>query len=270
MEADPGWVPQGLDTSIPNPARVYDYWLGGAHNFAVDRELGNKIKKIMPGIRDAARLNRAFLRRAVLFMVDSGIDQFLDIGSGIPTVGNVHEIAQRANPRCRVVYVDRERVAVSHAHLMLEGNDHATVIRADLREVDQIFDRPETTRLLDFDRPIGLLMLLLLHFVPDSWNPAGILSRYRDRIAPGSYLALSHVTADAEPTGLTEAVQAYRSTQSQAYPRNREEILRLFTGFDLVDPGLVGCALWRPEGPGDMSDNPEINTLPYAGVGRKP
>lgn len=262
------WVPPEVDTRVPNPARVYDYWLDGDHNFQADRELAEQIIRIMPGIRDASRLNRAFLRRVVEFMAAAGIRQFLDIGSGIPTVGNLHEIAQRADPECRVVYVDKDPVAVAHSRLLLDGNDRTMVVRADLREVSRILS--EAGRLLDFGRPVGLFMLLLLHFVPDSWDPAGLVARYRDNLSPGSYLALTHVAADSDTPELTDAIEAYKSTQVQAFPRTHGQVSRLFTGFDLVEPGLVGCAMWRPQGAGDVSDHPEINLLPYGGVARKP
>ncbi|HKR50672.1 MAG TPA: SAM-dependent methyltransferase [Pseudonocardiaceae bacterium] len=270
MTKNPGWVPQGVDMTVPNAARVYDYFLDGAHNFAIDREMASKIQKLMPTVRDAARINRSFLRRAVLFMVDSGIRQFLDIGSGIPTVGNVHEIVQRADPECRVLYVDKESVAVRHSELILERNDRAAVIQANLRDVEGILDHPQTKRMLDFDQPIGLLMLALLHFVPDSSGPVGILARYRDRLAPGSYLALTHVTADNDPTGLIETTQLYQNTPEPLHPRSYEEVVRLFAGFELVKPGVVGSALWRTAGLGDISDKPKANTLTYGGVGRKP
>ncbi|MGH3896702.1 MAG: SAM-dependent methyltransferase [Pseudonocardiaceae bacterium] len=270
MAENPDWIPNGVDVTVPNAARVYDYFLDGAHNFAVDRKMAGKIQQVMPAVRDAARINRSFLRRAVRFMVDSGIRQFLDIGSGIPTVGNVHEIAQQADPECRIVYVDKEPVAVAHSELLLEGNDRAAAIHANLRHVEDIFDHPETKRLLDLDQPIGLLMLALLHFVPDSWDPVGMLARYRDKLAPGSHLALTHVTADGNPTGLTETVRQYKNTSEPLYPRSHEEVLHLFTGFELVEPGLVGSALWRPSGPGDISDSAKTNTLTYGGVGRKP
>jgi hypothetical protein len=270
VTSNPSWVPPEVDTNVPNPARVYDYWLDGDHNFQADRDLGEKILKIMPGIRDAARLNRAFLRRAALYMVEAGVRQFLDIGSGIPTAGNLHEIVQQADPSCRVVYVDRESVAVAHSKLLLRGNDRCAAIQADLRDVNDILDAPETRELLDFDQPVGLFMLLLLHFVPDSWEPSAILSRYREHLAPGSFLAVSHVAADADSTGLDEAIEAYKSTQNNPIPRTHAEVLKFFDGFDLVEPGVVGCAMWNPQGAGDMSDDPEINSLPYAGVGRKP
>ncbi|MGH3782856.1 MAG: SAM-dependent methyltransferase [Pseudonocardiaceae bacterium] len=255
---------------MPNAARVYDYWLDGAHNFAADRVMANNIQQVLPGIRDAVRVHRAFLRRAVRFMVDSGIRQFLDIGSGIPTVGNVHEIAQRANPECRVVYVDKEPVAVTHCDLLLTGNDRAATIQANLRDVEDILGHPQTKNLLDLDQPVGVLMLALLHFVPDSRDPVAIVARYRDNLAPGSYLALSHATTDGNPAGLAEALQLYKKTPEPLYPRGYEEVLRFFAGFELVESGLVGCAYWRPSGPGDSCDSAEMNALAYAGVGRKP
>ncbi|MGH3788454.1 MAG: SAM-dependent methyltransferase [Pseudonocardiaceae bacterium] len=269
MAGNLDWVPCGVETTVPNAARVYDYWLDGAHNFAADRAMAGKVEQAMPEIREAVRIHRSFLRRVVLFMVDQGIRQFLDIGSGIPTVGNVHEVAQRADPQCRVVYVDKEPVAVAHSELLLERNDQAVAIRADLRDAEDVLDHPETNRLLNFDQPIGLLMLLVLHFVPDSWDPVGILTRYRDRLGSGSYLALSHVTADGNPAGLAEVVQLYNNTPEPLYLRSHPEVLRLFDGFELVEPGLVGCAHWRPSGPGDITGNPEMGKLPYGGVGRK-
>lgn len=272
VSEDHSWVPPEVDTSMPSPARVYDYWLGGGHNFQADRALAEKIIQLMPGIRDAARLNRSFLRRAALFMLDSGIRQFLDIGSGIPTVGNLHEIVQEEAPECRVVYVDKDPVAIAHSELLLAGNGRTAVLRADLRDIDAIFSSDQVKRQLDLDQPVGLFMLLLLHFVPDDWDPVGIIGKYRDRLAADSCLALSHVAAEAKPAGMDEAVQTYntRSAQNQAYLRNRDEVLRFFDGFDLVEPGLVGCPSWRPEGRGDFSPNAEINAVPWCGVGRKP
>jgi hypothetical protein len=250
---------------------MYDYILGGAHNFAVDREVGAKIENAMPGLRDAARVNRAFLARVVRFMVRQGIRQFLDIGSGIPTVGNVHEIAQADAPECRVVYVDRDPVAVAHSELMLQENDRAAVVRADMRDPAAIFASPQASRLLDLDQPIGLLMLLMLHWVPDSDDPLGLMARYREPLATGSYLAITHVTADHQGERLTEATDIIRrsKTPDQVNVRTHSQILELFKGFQLVVPGLVGCAEWRPGGPGDISDTTEMNMLVYAGAGRK-
>ncbi|HEX8869178.1 MAG TPA: SAM-dependent methyltransferase [Lentzea sp.] len=271
MSSDLGWVPPGVDTTVPSPARVYDYWLGGGHNFAPDRALAEKILQIMPGVRDAARLNRSFLRRAALYMVEQGVTQFLDIGSGIPTVGNLHEIVQAEVPDARVVYVDRDPVAVAHSELILAGNPNTAVIQADLRDLDAIFDAGSTRKLIDFDQPVGLFMLLLLHFVPDEWDPAAIVGEYRDRLVPGSFLALSQASAEAKPDGMDEAVQTYntKSSQNQAFPRTHDEVLAFFDGFDLVEPGLVTCPSWRPDGEGDFAADSEVNEVPFAGVAVK-
>ncbi len=262
-------MPGSIDSSVPNPARVYDYFLDGSHNFAADREMAEKLQQLVPAGRDAARVNRAFLRRVVRFMVSSGIRQFLDLGSGIPTVGNVHEIAQQADPECRIVYVDKEPIAVAHSKMLLAGNDRAAAIQVNLRDIDDILGHPEIKRLLDFDQPIGLLMVSVLYFIPDSWDPVGILARYREWLAPGSYLAISHLTADSNPPWLDQVLRVYRSIPESVYFRSHTKVLRFFDGFEMVAPGLVGSALWRPSGPGDISDDAEINSISYGGVGHK-
>jgi hypothetical protein len=271
LTAHPDEESGGIDTSVPSVARVYDFFLGGGHNFPVDRRLAAMIEQSMPHIQDVARLNRSFLRRAVLFMIDSGIRQFLDIGSGIPTVGNVHEIAQAADPLCRVVYVDNEPVAVAQSRMLLRDNDRATAIRADIRDPEDIFGRQETRELLNFDEPIGLLTLLVWHFVPDYDDPSGLLARYRDLIAPGSILALTHVTSDDGSAELKQAVaDVNRQSRDAMCPRSHEQVSGLFTGFELVEPGVVVCPAWRSQGPGDFSDEPGSNALVYAGVARRP
>jgi SAM-dependent methyltransferase len=266
------WVPAGVDTSVPSMARAYDYLLGGGHNFAADRQLADAAERIMPGARQIARLNRSFLRRAVLYLVESGVRQFLDVGSGVPTVGNVHEIAQAADPRCRVVYADKDPVAVAHSELLLAGNDQAAVIEADFQDPEDVLGRPETRRLLDLDEPVGLLAVMMLHFVPDSWDPAAILARYRKALAPGSYVVLSHVTADQRPDQIAEAADmiARSSSPDQLTYRSHAEVLRFFDGLELIEPGVVGCGLWHPGGPGDISNDPDVNAHVYAGMGRKP
>jgi hypothetical protein len=266
------WVPRGIDPNIPSIARTYDYLLGGAHNFAVDRKLADAAERIMPRSREIAKLNRAFLRRAVLFMVESGIRQFLDIGSGVPTVGNVHEIAQMAAPEARIVYVDKDPVAVAHSELLLQDNEQTGVIQADLREPENILGHPETRRLLDLNEPIGLLMVMMLHYVPDEQDPGSVVATYRDAIASDSYLALSHVTADQRSdqiAAVAEEISHARSADQLSY-RTHAEVVRFFAGFELVEPGVVGCGLWRPDGPGGISDDPESNAHVYAGIGRKP
>ncbi|RKT57300.1 S-adenosyl methyltransferase [Saccharothrix australiensis] len=267
----PDWVPQSVDVSVPSIARAYDFMLGGGHNFAVDREIALRIDLMMPGLRAGARVNRAFLGRAVRFMTERGVRQFLDIGSGIPTVSNVHEVAQGVDPSCRVVYVDRDPIAVAHSELMLAGNDLAAVVRADMRDVEGILTSAPVRRLLDLDQPVGVLMLLMLHWVPDEWEPARLVARYRDALPAGSYLAASHVSADHVGSRMHRAAEMIERSGSpdRMAVRTHAEILALFDGFDLVEPGLVGCGEWRPSGPADIADEPMMNMLLYAGVGRK-
>lgn len=271
MTQSPEWVPPSVDISVPSMARTYDFMLGGGHNFAVDREVGVQIERVMPGLRDAARVNRQFLGRAVRFMISRGIRQFLDIGSGIPTVSNVHEVAQEEDPECRVVYVDRDPVAVAHSELMLAENERAAVVQADMRDPEKIFESNEVQRLLRFDEPIGLLMLLVLHWVPDDDDPWDLMSRYRGALARGSCLAISHVSGDHQGENLEVATNVIKESRSpdQVNQRMHTEISALFGGFEMVPPGLVGCGEWHPGGPGDISDATAMNMLVYAGIGCK-
>lgn len=202
-------------------------------------------------------------------MISDGIRQFLDIGSGIPTAGNVHEIARKADPSTRVVYVDKDPVAVAHSMLILEDDDRAAALQADLTEPDTILDHPTTSRLVDFERPLGLLMIGVLHFVPESADPGGLLARYRDRLAPGSQLGLSHFTADTRPTEMAAMVEVMKGSKDPIHPRTLERVTELFAGFELVEPGVVSTALWRPESEADLADRPERDQI-LAGVGRKP
>lgn len=264
---DQAWVPRVVNIEVPSSARIYDYLLGGAHNFAVDREAAQRLLAAVPA-RGMARLNRGFLRRAVLFMIDSGIRQFLDLGSGIPTVGNVHEVAQEADPSCRVLYVDIEPIAVAHGELLLAGNDKASALRADLRKPETILSSPDMHRLLDLERPLGLLMVGVMQFVPDADDPWAIVASYREHLAPGSYLAMSHFTPDGMPEQMAKAVEVFKGTQEPAHPRTHAEVMRLFDGFELVEPGLVYTSQWRPESPADPGDQPHHSNL-YAAVGHK-
>ncbi|MGI5502784.1 SAM-dependent methyltransferase [Lentzea sp. CA-135723] len=271
MSDGQNWIPQSVDVSVPSAARVYDYLLGGAHNFAVDRLMGDKAEEMMPNSRSAARLNRAFLRRAVRFMTDQGVRQFLDIGSGIPTVANVHEVAQDEAPECRILYVDRDPVAVAHGELIIAGNDRVGVLQADMRDPESILTSGEANRLLDFDQPIGVLMLFMVHWVPNEADPQGLLKRYREALAPGSYLAISHMAGDHvndEARNVTDRMA--KSGGGDVTYRDRAEIEGFFGDFELVEPGLVKFAEWRPGGPGDISDDPAVNRIAFAGVGRKP
>ena len=264
----PSWAPADVDLDRPSAARVYDYFLGGAHNFAVDRELAGQIARMTPNIGDTMRANRAFLRRAVRYLVGAGITQFLDIGSGIPTVGNVHNVAQQADSRCRVVYVDVDPVAVAHSAAILDGDPQTVVIQADARDTEQILAHPELHRLLDLSRPIALLLLGVLHFIPDEDDPAGIVARLGDALAPGSYAALVNVTHEDQPSEVIEAQKLSARTGTPIYLRSRADLLEQLKGFALVEPGLVHIPLWCPDSPLDVDEHPErFGAL--AGVGRK-
>jgi hypothetical protein len=265
----PDWAPKDVDVETASAARLYDFFLGGSCNFEVDRELGRQVAAVAPGVFDFTRLNRAFLRRAVRYLGEQGIDQFLDIGSGIPTAGNVHEIAQSANPDARVVYVDNEPVAVAHSELLLEDTPNTAVIKADLRDPDSVLRHETTRRLLDFRRPIGLLTVAVYHFIPDSDRPAELAAAYRDALPSGSYLALSHGTEDSLGEQIRQIMALYKNSQNPVTTRTRAEVAALFDGFELVEPGLVFTPLWRPESPEDVGENPEESSV-YAAVGRKP
>ena len=266
MTEQTSWVPGTVDTSKPSMARMYDYALGGSHNFAVDREAAERVLQANPDGRLGMYANRAFLRRSVRYLVAAGITQFLDIGSGIPTVGNVHEVAQHANPDCRVIYVDIDPVAVIHSQQILAGNDRATAIQADVRQPDRILDHPDLRALLDLDQPVALLMLCVLHFIPDDQDPAGLVGRYRDRLASGSYLAISHVTGDDDSENHANAMNVYSRVMTQVNLRTSSQVTALFAGFDLVEPGLVFVSHWRP----DPGDDTTTALYYYSGVGRKP
>jgi hypothetical protein len=261
-------VPREVNPNISSVARVYDYLLGGGLNFDADRELAEKIKTVQPGVVRIARENREFLRRAVLFMLEAGVRQFLDLGSGIPTVGNVHEIAQAEAPDARVVYVDYEPVAVAHSQLLLAHNDNADIVDADVTRPDDVLDAEPTRRLLDFGQPVGLLAITIGHYIAPDADPAGLFGRYRDAIPPGSYLALTHLTDDFAAICGEEIVSTMKSSRDNVFPRTREEVLELFTGYELVEPGLVTTSSWRPGSEASSEYDTEQDGL-YAGVGRR-
>jgi hypothetical protein len=265
----PGWAPDDVDLDRPTAARIYDYLLGGSHNLAVDRAVAEQVIQAMPDAPTAARANRAFLYRSVRFMVDAGIRQFLDLGSGIPTAGNVHEVAQRASPDARVVYVDMDPVAVAHSRALLAGNDRAAVVQADMRDLDRIMASPQARALLDPGEPVGLLMVAILHVIPDSDDPVGVVGHLRDRVAAGSHLAIAHGTADSRPAEAAKLAEISRRTPTPMTMRSRAEVERFFAGFDLVEPGLVWVPQWRPEPDDDPGRSPEQSSN-YGGVGRKP
>jgi SAM-dependent methyltransferase len=262
------WVPEGVDLTKPSAARAYDALLGGAHNFEVDRQFARSAELVFPGVAEACKANRAFLWRTVKYLVGMGIRQFIDIGSGIPTVGNVHEVAQRAAPDCRVVYVDNEPVAVAHSRLMLNGNDRAAIVQADLRSPETILNDHRTRELLDFNEPIAGLMLALLHFVPDSDDPAALVARFRDACAPGSYLVVSHATPESRPDEMRALENLYRTSSNPAVARSTAWIKGLFGDFEMVEPGAVFVPDWRPDVEQRLV-HPE-HYIFFGGVARKP
>lgn len=259
----PSWVPPEIDIETPNAARMYDYSLGGSHNFAADRALVDKITKAMPEAIPNAYANRGFLRRAVRTLADLGVRQFLDIGSGIPTVGNVHEIVQRVATDARVVYVDADPVAVAHGDAMLRDQPTVEMIQGDLREPDRILADTRVRGLLDFEAPIGVILCAVLHFVPDTDGPGRIVETLMDAVAPGSYLALSHGSRDDQPNA-SAITEVYERTSSPLSLRTREEITGFFTGLDLLDPGVTVAGYWRPEQDEEPEDLPLL-----VGVGRR-
>lgn len=263
---EPEWIQQDR----PSAARIYDYLLGGHHNFAVDRVAGDRLLAINPDAPLAMWANRAFLRRAIAFLSDLGIEQFLDIGSGIPTVGNVHEIAERTNPRAHVVYVDIDAVAIRQSLAMLKKHPGVTAIRADARKPDTILAHPAVQRLLDFKRPVAVLLVALLHFVTDDGEAHDVVRVLREALAPGSYLVLSHASAQGVPDEVVErGKRLYAGTTNPITSRSRIQIQRFFEGLELVEPGLVHPPQWHPEGPHDpLVDEPRRSGA-LAAVARK-
>jgi hypothetical protein len=269
MAGEPDWVPPEVDTKRANVARVYDYWLGGSHNFLADQDAARAIMAIEPNVRAGARANRAFLGRAVRFLAANGIRQFLDIGSGIPTERNVHEVAQQASPGARVVYADIDDVAVAHSRAILRGNPSAAVIGADLREPQKILASETVRGLIDFAQPTGLLLNMVLPFISDAEGPWQVVATLRDALAPGSYLVLAHATNEARPDLAQAAEKAYNaSVTTNGHVRSRADVCRFFDGFDLVDPGLVYIPEWLPDSPADVPEDPSKFWI-LVGVGRR-
>jgi hypothetical protein len=273
MTADVPSCPEGLppsvDMSKPNAARIYDYLLGGSHNFAADRVAADALMAQSQGTTLPARINRSFLRRAVRFMLNQGIDQFLDLGSGIPTVGNVHQIAQAANPDARVVYVDNEPVAVAHSRQILAGDPNSGMVDADLRDTDAVLNHPDTLALLDFSRPVGVLLVAVFHFMRDTDDPDGVIAGYRAAVPADSYVGLSHFTADGLGERLRQGADEYSRSVTSLVSRSRADIAVLMTGLDVVEPGIVWTSQWRPDG-GDPELTTPSDSIGYAAIGRVP
>lgn len=266
------WVPPDVDTTRPSAARVYDAYLGGSYNFAVDREFVQQAKKLLPHVTDVARWNRTFLRQAVRYAAEvERITQFLDIGCGLPVSGAVHEIAGKYQPDARTVYADNEPVAVAQAEMVLENDDRTRVVHGDVRQPETIL--PAAQEFLDFERPVCVLMVALLHFLPDSERPAELVAQFREPLAPGSLVAISHATVDGVPEPVrgqtVDFINSYKDTQNPGFvARDREEFTALFGGLELVEPGVTYTPEWRPDVPVTADQHPE-KAVCFAAVGRK-
>jgi len=262
----------GIDTTKPHTARMYDYFLGGKNNFAVDRETAEKILKSWGTVRTATRENRAFLGRAVRYLVaEAGIRQFLDIGTGLPSANNVHEVAQDGAPSSRIVYVDNDPIVLAHARALLTSSPEGKTayIHADLRDPEKIVADPATRATLDFTKPVALMLVAILHFVPDADEPRRTIQTLLDALPSGSYLVASHATDEHAPDTLAGAGRAYEERGLPGQLRTAEEFADLvFSGLEMVDPGVVLVSDWRPQGAGPRPLASEVNT--YGGVARKP
>jgi S-adenosyl methyltransferase len=268
-----GAGPAGIDTSVPNVARIYDYILGGKDNFAADRGAAQRLLAGQPDIAGVVRDNRSFIGRVVRFLAgEAGIRQFLDLGAGLPTQDSVHEMAQVIAPDARVVYIDNDPVACTHGQTLLGPRDRVGFALGDLRRPAEILRHPEVLARLDFSQPVGVLCACALHFVPEEEKPHQIIAEYRDALAPGSYLAITHGTTaetpDDDPDGLVENVRSvYQNASAQIHVRPVKEVVRFFDGFEILDPGVLWMAAWRPDPGTRPAGRPDSL---YGGVGRKP
>ncbi len=256
------------DLQHPNTARMYDYYLGGSANFAIDRDTADEAVASMPGVVDYVRASRLFMQRVVRYLWMLGIDQFLDLGSGIPTMGNVHEIVHRHDPHARVAYVDVDMTVVAHARRLLGADGRVSFTRGDLREPETVLAAPGVAGFLDLSRPVAVLAISVLPQIRDDENPAGLMAAYREWCVPGSYLAVSHgspVTITEEQTRRGGAV--YRDTSTLLSWRTRAEIARFLPGYELVAPGLVLLGDWQPD-PAEIA--PPENTNGYGALGVLP
>jgi hypothetical protein len=258
-----------FDTTVAHPARVWDYWLGGKDNFAADREAGERVIAAMPSMGAAARAGRAFLATAVHYLAAGmGVRQFLDIGTGLPTASNTHEVAQQVGPESRIVYVDNDPIVLTHARALLTSNARGATayVDADLRDTGKIL--AEARNVLDFSQPVALMLLHVLHFIPDSDDPWGIVAKLTEPLASGSYLVLAHTTADLGTAGLCEAAERYNESSAVTVTvRSRAEVARFFDGLELVEPGITPVGVWRP---GPMEDIPAHGLSTWTAVARKP
>jgi hypothetical protein len=255
---------------------MYDFFLGGFHNLEVDREAARAAEAAWPGVARSAQANRSFLRRAVAYLVEAGIDQFLDLGSGVPSVGAVHEAAHAVRPEARVVYVENEPVAVQASRMVLTNEPRTAIVPANLLDPESVFEHPETQRLLDFDRPVAVMLVLVLHFVRDEALAASVIRRYREALAPGSFIAFSHVSDPSlmpayhdEAAGAASVIDLYNDTGSPVTTRTLAQLTALLDGLELVPPGLVHVLDWRPDGDTSL-DRYRDRIAVHGAVGRVP
>jgi hypothetical protein len=262
----------GLDAAVPNVARMYDYWLGGKDNFAADREAADKIAKVFPDSVRTCRDNRAFLQRSVRYLAGQGVSQFVDIGSGLPTARNTHDVARDADPGARVAYVDYDPVVISHAAPLLADNRNVIAIQHDLHAPEELIGDKALRKLIDFRQPVAVLLVAVLHFSPDDRHPHENVQVLKDAMPPGSYLVLTHVTPDdVSPEARATARDVYTGASAPIIARSRAEITRFFDGLELVEPGVVNVNSWHPEIPPSLpagSLSP-ASTYIYCGVGKK-
>ncbi len=258
-----------LDCSTPNVARMYDYYLGGKENYPPDREAARLVLGAAPDVPLAALENREFLRRALHFLVtEAHLSQFIDIGPGLPTQGNVHQVVRQYDAQAQVVYVDNDPVVLAHGRSLLHELPGVSIISGDVRQPEDILANAELRQVIDFSRPVALCLSLVLHFITSAENPHGIVARLRDALCPGSYLVLTHVTSDERDIGTISQVTAvYDEATASLVPRTHDEIIRLFAGFELVEPGVVFLSQWRPTAEYYAAGG---TRWAYAGVGRKP
>ncbi|MHA6764299.1 SAM-dependent methyltransferase [Streptacidiphilus sp. PAMC 29251] len=264
----PKWVPAGTDLDQPNAARVYDYYLGGSHNFAVDREMARQAMELWPDLPVIMRANRAFLLRVVQYVAEQGVTRFLDIGSGIPTFGAVHEIARETAPQARVVYVDRDPVAVAHSRLMLKDDPLSEVVEADMRDTAGLLAQPAVAGLLAAGEPVAVLLVAVLHFISDEEDPEAILRQLHQAMPAGSMLVLSHAGLEGRPDQTGPHQDLYARTPTPLTMRSMERITGMFAGFELVEPGVVYFSQWHPENPAAVEEHPE-RLVGMVGVGRR-
>ncbi|GAA1256024.1 SAM-dependent methyltransferase [Sphaerisporangium rubeum] len=267
---NPAAIGGGFNPNIPNAARMYDYFLGGKDNLPVDREAAQQVLRFVPEVPIGIRENRAFLQRAVRYLAGQGIRQFLDIGAGLPTQRNVHQVAGEYAPGARTVYVDNDPQVLAHARALLQDSPLVLVAEGDLREPGHIMDNPDIRAHLDFSQPIAVLMLAIVHFIPDSDAPKDIIARVTRSLAPGSYLALSHVVIDERPTAAPGVERVYQSASAPFVPRLSSQVTPFFDGLEIADPGIVNLHEWRPDS--DYVTPPLLQIASYflCGVGRVP